>query len=402
MNSRALTSEPKLLINDYGGYAFIRQLSGELAKRGYRVTYSFCASHTSTPRGYSDESLVDSSLQYWPIELKQPVNKYSLFARRRQEIEYGDEVASRLKQEGFDCVLSANMPLDAQRLLWKAACKIGARRVFWLQDFLGIATHRILSKRSKILGAMIGNYYRALERRLLLASEGIIAISAEFTRVLKSHYGIDSSRSVVIPNWAPLAEIALAAESLGQRTDNRYRFLYSGTLSLKHNPELLLRLAKAVRPHQGLVTVRSCGSGADWLKQQKALADQPNLVIADYAPYSELSKSLAEADALVAILEPHAAEYSVPSKVLTYMSAGKPLLLAVPSTNPAASVVAQHFAGLVSEPGDVDCFVNHAVKLISDHKLSQELGRNARKYAESHFEIGAIADRFVQAINCID
>ena len=59
---------------------------------------------------------------------------------------------------------------------------------------------------------------------------------------------------------------------------------------------------------------------------------------------------------LVAILEADAGVFSVPSKVLSYLCAGRPLLLAVPKENLAAKIVVECGAGLVVEPSDLAGF----------------------------------------------
>jgi glycosyltransferase involved in cell wall biosynthesis len=97
---------------------------------------------------------------------------------------------------------------------------------------------------------------------------------------------------------------------------------------------------------------------------------------------------------LLAILEPDAGVFSVPSKVLSYLCAARPLLLAVPQENLAAKIVAQNKAGLVVNPEDTAAFIQAAVLLREDSGLREELGRNGRNYAETHFNIEKITNKF--------
>jgi putative colanic acid biosynthesis glycosyltransferase WcaI len=103
---------------------------------------------------------------------------------------------------------------------------------------------------------------------------------------------------------------------------------------------------------------------------------------------------LGSADVLTAILEPDAGVFSVPSKVLTYLCARRPLLLAVPAENLAAKIVDQNKAGLVVDPKDVQSFLKSADRLRREERQREIFANNARAYAESHFEIQAIADKF--------
>jgi len=103
---------------------------------------------------------------------------------------------------------------------------------------------------------------------------------------------------------------------------------------------------------------------------------------------------LGSADVLVAILEPDAGVFCVPSKVLSYLCAGRPVLLAVPAENLVSRIVVEHDAGLVVEPTDLAGFRAAALRLAESPQLREQAGAAARHYAESHFDIDHIADRF--------
>ena len=94
--------------------------------------------------------------------------------------------------------------------------------------------------------------------------------------------------------------------------------------------------------------VVSEGPGADWLAEHASPDDALRLL--PYQPYERLPEVLASADVLVAVLEPDAGAFSVPSKVLTYLCAGRPLLGALPADNLAARVVTQSGGGIVVPP----------------------------------------------------
>jgi colanic acid biosynthesis glycosyl transferase WcaI len=84
----------------------------------------------------------------------------------------------------------------------------------------------------------------------------------------------------------------------------------------------------------------------------------------------------------------------VPSKVLSYLCAGRALLAAVPTDNLAAEVVRKSGGGVLVEPGDEAELVAGATRLLADEGLRVEAGSRARRYAEEHFDIATIADRF--------
>jgi glycosyltransferase involved in cell wall biosynthesis len=119
-----------------------------------------------------------------------------------------------------------------------------------------------------------------------------------------------------------------------------------------------------------------------------------NLRLLPFQPYADLPDVLGSADVLLALLEADAGAFSVPSKVLSYLCAGRPLLAAIPSDNLAAQVIRRSGAGFVVEPGDREALIAEAVGMLGDSALREELGGRARQYAEENFDIGVVADRF--------
>jgi glycosyltransferase involved in cell wall biosynthesis len=117
-----------------------------------------------------------------------------------------------------------------------------------------------------------------------------------------------------------------------------------------------------------------------------------------YAAFEDLPDVLASADVLVSVLQPDAGVFSVPSKVNTYLCAGRPLLLAVPAENLASRLVTGAGAGLAVDPADANGFVEAAQKLFESGELRSTCGRNARTYAESHFNIETITDNFEEIL----
>jgi glycosyltransferase involved in cell wall biosynthesis len=296
-------------------------------------------------------------------------------------------------------VLSSNAPLIVQRVLLRTAHARGGRFVFWQQDVISQAARRVLGRRSRVVGAATQGAVATLERRLLRASDEVVAISEDFVPLLR-RWGVGEERITVIENWAPLDELpVLPRENRWAREQGlaeRVVFLYSGTLGFKHDPSLLLELARWAAANDSVVAVVSEGPGAEWLEREGA--GEPALRLFPYQPYERLPEVLASADVLVALLEPDAGTFSVPSKVLTYLCAARPLLVSVAHDNLAARVVEHSGGGLVVPPKDSKALVAAAGTLRADSELRAELANRARAYAETTFDLDRIADRFEQVL----
>jgi glycosyltransferase involved in cell wall biosynthesis len=164
---------------------------------------------------------------------------------------------------------------------------------------------------------------------------------------------------------------------------------------MKHNPDLLLQLALQYRDEEStVVMVVSEGAGAQWLEQRRSELGLSSLRVLPFQPYADLPDVMGGADVLVAILEPDAGVFSVPSKVLSYLCAGRALLAAVPAENLAARTILRSGAGVVASPRELPTFLREADGIKSDSARRRAMGQNALRYARETFDIDKIADQF--------
>lgn len=385
----------RIAVFDYPGHAFAVQLSRRLAQRGHMTRHVSFADFQA-PKGDLDSAAGDGRFDSVQLRLEEPFQKYRFLKRRSQEIQVGRLAADAIAEHRPDIVLAGNAPIDAHRQVANYCLASGTPMVYWLQDVNSIAIERILGQRMGFLGRLIGRLYRAIERRMLCSSAICVAITEDFVPLLLS-WGVARDRIAVIENWAPIDDIPCLEQptAWGRAHDlvTAKTLLYAGTLSLKHDPEQLLLLARrlAARGDARLVVV-SEGVGADYLRQQGG--DLNSLVILPFQPFGAFAEVLASADVLVAVLEPDAGVFSVPSKILSYFCAGRPVLASISASNLAARLIARNAAGLVVEPGDTAGFIAAAERLLDAPDDAKAMGRNARAHAEATFAIEAVAMRF--------
>lgn len=388
----------RLLLHDYSGHAFLVQLARQLARDGHEVLHVHFPGF-QTPKGVLERRPDDPpGFETRGLALPEAFAKYSYVKRLQQEFAYGRMLARTIENWKPEVVISANSPLDPQHLAWKAARRIGAPFVFWVQDIYSVAIANILKRKLPGLGHLVGARYVTLEKRLLRGSARSIVITDDFVPILED-WGVARERIDVIENWAPREELP------GQPRDNPWArehglvgklvFLYSGTIGLKHDPGILLALAEAFHDRDDVrVVVVSEGIGMDWLRERAG--GLANLTLLPFQPFARLPEVVASADVLMAVLDPDAGIYSVPSKVLTYLCAGRPLLVSMPPENLASRILTREEAGLVVPAGDRAAFVAAARRLAGDPALRERLGRNALAYADRSFGIVRVSARVAE------
>ena len=171
----------------------------------------------------------------------------NFYRRFRLEAEYADKLAAASTSFRPEVVISANTPSIAQHRLARACGRQQVRLVSWIQDMYGVAAYRLLRRKLPGIGHLVGQVLHCARQTSARASHAIVAITDDFRGIL-SQWGVDPARVHVIHNWAPLEGLPVRprenAWSRAQGLGDGLRFIYSGTLAMKHNPALLLELAR--------------------------------------------------------------------------------------------------------------------------------------------------------------
>jgi colanic acid biosynthesis glycosyl transferase WcaI len=384
----------KIVLHEMGTYTHRQELARALSSRGHEIAYLYCPSFR-TPSRSSMCFTPSDKVTVVPIELGSEFAKWQLLKRFLQERAYGARVSSVIGSLGPDLVISGNTPIEIQAAIQKMCRRSRTPFLFWLEDVYSIGVKSVLSK-MPLIGALIAARYTLLERNVARQSDGIVAISDDF-RDLAVDWGADPDRIAVIENWGVIP----ADPPPPQDNDwaarhgllGKHVLLYSGALGFKHNPQLFLDLASEFRGDPDVrIVVISEGHGAEWLSLRRH--EFAGLVLLPFQAAEDFQKALAVADVLVAVLEPTAAKYSVPSKVLAYMTAGRPILAAIPADNLAARTISAASAGLIVDPENPLEIRRLARSLIEDGDRRRRLGAAGLAYARANFEINDIAARF--------
>ncbi|ARU39763.1 hypothetical protein CCB80_00830 [Armatimonadetes bacterium Uphvl-Ar1] len=388
----------RILVHDYAGHPFTVQLSREFARMGHEVMHVFSANLTSTPQGLN-ERLPDDPAHFHlrPVDIGRTIRRQSYVKiLLKDDPDHGKGVQAAIHEFQPNVVLSGNCSPTVNQFVQSACWELAIPSVYWVQDLYGHSANAILPKKFGAAGSFAAKLVDWHEQWILGKSDGMVVIADAF----KPHIRKYSGHIEVIENWGPsLGEGVLPRKNewaMANGFAETRNLIYSGTIGMKHNPELLVKVAEAFRDESDVrMVVISAGIGMDYLVKRKEELGLENLVLMGFQPFEVVPQIQASADVLVAILEPDAGVFSVPSKVLAYLCAGRSLLLGVPLENLSSRIVDENGAGLVVDPTDEVGFVAAARRLMGDPVMRDEMGVAARGYAERTFDVSGIAGRFL-------
>jgi glycosyltransferase involved in cell wall biosynthesis len=305
-------------------------------------------------------------------------------------------------------VIACNLPLFSLWVFARHARRAQLPWILWHQDIYSYGMADELSRRFVRPIARLGaRLLWAIEARIVRSASHVVAIGDAFTEVY-DEWGVDPNLVEVVPNWSPLDKI-FPVERSNRRSsllfadDPDFRLVYAGTLGRKHNPDLLPQLVEQVRARgvDAQLAVVSEGEGAEVITRSAAAA-AGHVAVFDFQPADYLPDVLGSADVLLALLEPDATKFSIPSKVLSYMAAGRPIVGLMPADNPAAIDIAAT-GGFVAEP-DADGIVaatDWIVALAGDRSRITTIGNATRERAERQFDAEQVGDRFATMIRLL-
>lgn len=241
---------------------------------------------------------------------------------------------------------------------------------------------------------------RAVESFAYRKSTALTVICDHFKRHVIAR-GADPARVFVIDNWIDTERIRPDPEKgLEFRSEigfaaQDFVVLCAGTLGHVSGAHILVEAAQLLQDEPSIkFLIVGEGPLLPSLKQRAASAGLKNIVFRPFQPESRLTALQSSADVSVVTLAPDFAEVSVPSKVLAYLAAGRPVLASVPAASETAMLLRRAEAGVVVTPGRADELATMITRLAADRKTCVQMAGAARAYAVTHLSRLAAVARY--------
>ena len=387
----------KIIIHDYAGHPFQLELSKQLSNK-FNVYHFYYQNDYGPKANFKNDN--KDRLNIKGIGKTISYNKNKFIDRFFKDLEYGKEVSRYISEIKPDVVISGNCPTLAQEYIVKTCQKNNSKCIIWVQDFYSHAVKLLLKKKLSFFSFPISFLFEYLEKKQLQKANKLIIISNDWEQKLLS-WNINNEKIKYIPNWGDIKNIEYLEKKPNSFLDenfldkDKFRIIYTGTLALKHNPQIITDIAAKNKNIE--VVVIGAGTGFQKLDKMKYIPS--NIRLLPLQPFEKMNHILNSADALLAILNEEASKFSVPSKILNYLCAGKPIILSAPKDNLSTKIINESKSGKSFEPNDLDGINNFLRILLNDKDLKKKYSLNAREYALRNFNIEKISAQFENLIN---
>ncbi len=182
----------------------------------------------------------------------------------------------------------------------------------------------------------------------------------------------------LLPNWIPVSrdaqlpdrktESAMKVRRSFGIADETFLAIYSGNLGSKQGLDVLLDTAKSLQ-NLGIdkqqITLMICGDGAEkqrLVKKAKSL-DLDNLIFEPLLPYEDYKAMLTAIDISVVTQVIGSGKAFFPSKVLSILAAGCPILAVADDESPLHASIHEANAGISAPPDEPDTIANSLIGL---------------------------------------
>jgi len=239
-------------------------------------------------------------------------------------------------------------------------------------------------------------FFEALER-FVYQQANVITVHSEGNRqYIARKLGMERAEKVmVIPNWVDTHFIQPGERMNWFREEHSlgdaFVASFAGVLGYSQDLDVILEAARILKDEdpQSNILFLIVGDGVE-RPRLEAKARQMSLDNVRFLPMQPREKYPAVLHASdIGLVTLHAAVRTpvVPSKILSIMAAGRPVVAAMNLDGDGPRLIAEARCGLCVPPEDPRALAEAVLKLYHDASLREELGRNGRRYAEEHLSL---------------
>lgn len=204
--------------------------------------------------------------------------------------------------------------------------------------------------------------------------------------------GVSAEKISVIYNWIDTettCPIAREDNGLFEEFDlprEGFYVTYAGNLGKSQNVEILVDCAEKLKMH-GDIHFVIFGEGTEKEKLQKRISESglSNIHLLPLQSMEKISQTYSLGDASFVTCKKGVGGGAFPSKAVSIMATGTPLIASFDLDSDLCRIVASENIGVCAEAEDTDAAVQGILTLYNDRQKCKQMGENARNLACSRF-----------------
>lgn len=248
-------------------------------------------------------------------------------------------------------------------------------------------------------------FFKYLEKKVYTFADHITVHSPGNKNYLV-RTGIDTRNVTIMPNWIDINFIKPGKKinhfSRKHGLLNKFVVSFAGIIGYSQDIDVILNAADSLREQKDILFLLvGDGIEKDRLIKNAKDMDLDNVLFLPMQPRGIYPLILHSSDVCLATLKKEVLSPVVPSKILSVMAAGKPLIACMNLEGDAPKLIKDAGCGFILPAGDHKGLAQTALKLYSSSKLREKYGVNGRTYCVRNFSLDICADRYIKLIEQI-
>ncbi|MCU1301684.1 MAG: hypothetical protein JWQ87_1968 [Candidatus Sulfotelmatobacter sp.] len=280
---------------------------------------------------------------------------------------------------------------------WKRVPFVFEVRDLWPESLAAVGMGNSNSLLHRSLAKIAGFLYRRSDR--------VVVVTQAFEEHLVKHWRVPRSTISVVENGV---ETELFAPSSGTderrelRAEGKFVVSYIGTMGMAHGLETIIAAAARLRDSNPKIIFLMLGEGAEKQRMIALARDSglSNMRFLDQQPREKIPSYIGASDVcLVLLKKTELFKTVIPTKMLEFMSCGRPVILGVDGQ--ARQILEEARGGLVIEPENSEALTNAILFLAENRETARQMGLSGREHIVRKFSRRHTAEKYIQILEQI-
>lgn len=232
----------------------------------------------------------------------------------------------------------------------------------------------------------------------------VITVHSEGNRDYVISKGAGPETTKVVHNWVDTDMIKPGDKdnAFSQKYDLSKKFVVSfgGVIGFAQGLEVLIEAAHKLQEFSDIqIVIVGDGVKRESLIKRALDLELNNITFVKTQSRDLYPLVLHSSDVCIVTLRPELQTPVVPSKILSIMAAGRPVVASLHLSGDAPKILERFNCGISVEPNRPDLLANAIVKLYNNRKLCEEMGQRGREAAEKFFSRQNCIDQYESIFN---
>jgi len=203
--------------------------------------------------------------------------------------------------------------------------------------------------------------------------------------------GVTPEKVHIIPNWVDTNLVRPLEKQnefrLKNGLENKFVVLFAGVLGFAQDLDTVVESGSHLKDHDDiLLLIVGEGVEKERLIEKAKKLQLNNIKFLPFVSKQKYPQVVAASDACLATLQKNLLCPVVPSKILGYMAAGRPVIGGLPLEGDAPYVIQNAKCGICVEPGNPKKLAQAILEMYKNKEKCKEWGNNGRKFILEHHD----------------